>query len=102
MVKVDTITGETKIRKDMVWYNAKGQKCKPPSKPKVYCIDCEYVGSDGDWGRPTEWCCKVVGVKDNPMEEEYVHANPEKDNKKNNCQYYKKRLTLWQRIFNNV
>jgi hypothetical protein len=38
MVKIDQVTGETKIRKDMVWYDAHGKKCKPPSKPKVYCI----------------------------------------------------------------
>lgn len=101
MVKIDQVTGETKIRKDRVWYNVHGKKCRPPSKPKVYCVDCEYVTSNDDWGRSTNWCHKVIEVIDTPMDTENIHANPEKHNKKNNCQYYNKRLTLWQRLFPN-
>lgn len=103
MVKVDEVKGEIKIRKDMVWYTKNGKQCKPPSKPKVYCDDCEWrCLSYSECGSDSEFCFYVKGYKDTPTCKEGIHANPSKDNKKNNCQYYKKRLNLWQRIFGNV
>ena len=51
-------------------------------RKKVYCEDCDFWKAEGDG------CVKQIGLKDTPYAQRPIYANPETDNKNNDCKYY--------------